>query len=56
MFRTVTIDDHEMLVRVSDVLLAELTNDWSHPIVVKAEQRQDGTYELVCRIVDLSPN
>ena len=52
MLRTVTIDDHATFVRVSDVLLAELQDDWSRPIVVKAEQQRDGTYELVCRIVD----
>ena len=39
--------------RVTDSLVAESLMDWSDPVQLRIEKREDGTYDLIARRVDV---
>lgn len=47
--RTVAVAPGVRLFRVSDELAASSLLDWSEPVQLKLEKRDDETYELIAR-------
>jgi len=49
--RAIHVEPGIRVFRVSDALIAGSLLDWSEPVLLKLDKRDDGTYELRARAV-----
>ena len=50
---TVLLPPRTVLVQVSDEMRDRLERDWSEPVRIRIEQREDGAPEMVVQRVDV---
>lgn len=52
--RTIIVEPHTRLFRVSDELASRSLLDWSGPVQLKLDRREDGSYDLIARMVAMN--